>query len=694
MSETVVARETGAGWRRHVPDRQQAPTLLVVAVGYALTARLGLALDPVGGVATAVWPPSGIALAALLMGGTRLWPAVALGAFVANVWVGVPAWAALGIAAGNTLEAVLGALLLRRLAGFRPALDRVSDVLALAFLAAMLCTTVSATIGLAMTWLAGKVPPGGAALMWRMWWLGDMLGILLVAPPLLLWATVRTQAWPPRRVLEAALVLGAVFGLAWRIFGHVDPAGSNLPYLLFPVLLLATVRFGQPGAAYGLLIAASVAVAGTATGLGPYFDIPVLADRLFVLQTFMATASLTMLLLGAYIAERRQAATALSRQGELLRRVFDRMPVMLTIYRPDTAVLELNRHFEQLTGWSTAEARQVDLMAECYPDPAYRAWVRSYMDSMPEGWRDIDMTTRDGQVLATSWTLMRLSDDTHVGIGLDIRERRRGEAEREQLLAALASERNQLQALNEALEERVGERTRQVRALASALALAEQQERARLSQVLHDDLQQLLYGQLLRLRVLRDGLDAEDLALVEGELDEMGRLLRQAIELTRTLVAELHPPGIDPAGLDVAIQALAERMTREHGLHVAVEVTTPVAEVDRDIAALLLPMVREVLFNVVKHAGTPSARVAIAQDDHRLSLVVADDGQGFDARGEVSPMPERRGYGLSSIQERLSLIGGRLEVASQPGAGTRVTIHVPLAPAQPSTAPPTAPPTA
>jgi PAS domain S-box-containing protein len=127
------------------------------------------------------------------------------------------------------------------------------------------------------------------------------------------------------------------------------------------------------------------------------------------------------------ITERKQTGAALERERELLRRLFDRIPVMIAIYRPDARVVQLNRAFERLTGWRTEEASQVDFMEKCYPDAKYRQTVRAFMESLQEGWMDIDMTTRDGSILHSSWSNIRLSDDTQVGIGIDIRDRKRAE---------------------------------------------------------------------------------------------------------------------------------------------------------------------------------------------------------------------------------------------------------------------------
>jgi PAS domain S-box-containing protein len=135
---------------------------------------------------------------------------------------------------------------------------------------------------------------------------------------------------------------------------------------------------------------------------------------------------------------RTRAEQELRRERELLRSVLDTIPVMITLYDPDTRLLRLNREFERLVGWSSGEAHGLSLMERCYPDPAYPEAMRAYMESLAPGWRDIVMTTRDGGSLQTSWANIRLSDDTFVGIGVDITERKRAEERQGLLLAELS----------------------------------------------------------------------------------------------------------------------------------------------------------------------------------------------------------------------------------------------------------------
>ncbi len=282
----------------------------VLAAIYVAAAKLGLAMDAVSGFATLVWPPTGIALTALLRGGNRLWPGIALGAFVANLWTGAPVPVALGIATGNTLEAVVAVWALRRVGGFRQSLERVADVLALVLLAAAGSTLVSATLGVASLVAGGVVPWDRGGATWRAWWLGDVIGDLVVAPLLLSWSPAPRPRAGRRAIVEVAAVAAALAGMGLLVFftGRLVPNERGFPqaYLIFPPLIWAALRFGVRGATAATFGALVLAVTGTALGYGPFASAS-LSGSLAQLQAFMAIVAITVLMLGVVSAERERA---------------------------------------------------------------------------------------------------------------------------------------------------------------------------------------------------------------------------------------------------------------------------------------------------------------------------------------------------------------------------------------------------
>ena len=292
--------------------------MLALATTYVIVARLGLLIDAIAGFATLVWPPTGIALAALVCFGYRLWPAIFIGAFVVNLWTGAPALVALGIAVGNTLEAVVGAYALRRIRGFRPSLDRLQDVLGVIVLAAVLSTTISAPIGVASLSLAHMVSPSQSWVAWRAWWLGDLIGDLVVAPLLLVWITSGRRPVPANQIIEGAALLTALVCANTLIFGGFGVRGTTAleqAYLVFPLLVWAALRFEQRGATLAAFVTAVIAVWGTVVGHGPFVRTAI-SESLFALQTFIGVGTATFLVLGASIAERRRAEERLRRAHE------------------------------------------------------------------------------------------------------------------------------------------------------------------------------------------------------------------------------------------------------------------------------------------------------------------------------------------------------------------------------------------
>lgn len=228
------------------------------------------------------------------------------------------------------------------------------------------------------------------------------------------------------------------------------------------------------------------------------------------------------------------------------------------------------------------------------------------------------------------------------------------------------------------LERRVKERTGQVEALATRLTLAEQAERLRLSHFLHDDLQQLLYSAEMKIATMKKEQDLGKAEAVRRVCDEIQALIQRAIDGTRQLSVELSPPVLKDEGLVAALEWLGAHMKKTHGLGVDVKGPHLRYPMSEDMRVLVYQAVRELLFNVVKHAG--AARVGIeigaAGDDFRVD--VCDDGRGIDMM-HLGGVDGDESVGLRSLRERLGLFGGRVDVEAKPGGGTHVAIFVPQA---------------
>jgi signal transduction histidine kinase len=219
---------------------------------------------------------------------------------------------------------------------------------------------------------------------------------------------------------------------------------------------------------------------------------------------------------------------------------------------------------------------------------------------------------------------------------------------------------------------------RQVRALASALTLAEQRERRRISQILHDHVQQMLYG--VQMRTYLIGLDTpeESRGYIQEHLAEMEALVEEAIQSTRTLTVELSPPVLQSEGLGAAFSWLANQMGRLYDLHVKLDLTQDYQLASDDLRVLIFQLVRELLFNVVKHAQVTEASVTMSLEGDQFVVYVEDDGIGFDVEAfSDDEEHDAGGFGLYSIRERLALFGGEVTIASQLGKGTRVALSLP-----------------
>ncbi|MGC3972817.1 MAG: MASE1 domain-containing protein [Nitrospira sp.] len=301
--------------------------LCSLAAIYIIAGKFGLGLAAFHPSATPVWPPTGISLAACLLVGYRVWPAIFLGALFVNVTTAGSIASSLGIAAGNTLEGLLGAFLVNHFANGREVFTRQRDALTFVLLAALLSTTVSATVGVASLFLGGYAEWDRCGLVWLTWWLGDAVGALVFTPAIMLWVSDHAIKWSRSQLMEIGVSISLLCLVAWSVFqSNQAMIGPTYPlaFLTLSILIWIAVRLGPRETITAILLCVGIAIWGTLQGAGPFIrNSP--NESLLLLQAFIAVVSVTALTLAIGVSERRRTELALDQLNQTLeRRIQDR----------------------------------------------------------------------------------------------------------------------------------------------------------------------------------------------------------------------------------------------------------------------------------------------------------------------------------------------------------------------------------
>jgi signal transduction histidine kinase len=716
-------------------DRRYLVGLGVFTAVYFATARLGLLMDAVSGFATTVWPPTGISLVVLSLFGYRLWPGIAFGAFLVNLSVGAPVLVAGGMAAGNTLEAVFGTYLLRRFAGFRGFPDSIKGVASFVVLVAGLSTTVSAAIGVASGWLGSVIPSATTGRAWLTWWLGDAMGDLILAPLLFVWSERPRFAFSPWRLAEGGGLLASLVMVGLLVFSDPFPSPQTLflkPYLLFPFLVWAALRFRQHGTVTATFVVASVAIWRTASGAGP-FATATLNESLLLLQAFMAIVSVTMLAFAAGINERRRTLTRMKVGYSVGRILADASSLGGAIPRILEAVCEPlewdcgnvwivdtgNDTLRHAAEWH----RSVGLLKEPMSagkrvnfgpgvGMAGRVWREGRPIWVPNPATDTNFVRADharelhlrsamgfpicvagevhGVMTFFSRTI-REPDDTllqtmrtlgsHIGESIQRlraeEDLRRAHAELE---ARIAHRTSQLSEMNQTLHREIAERKeaeQSLRQLSARLLRIQDEERHRLARELHDSTAQSLAALSMNLAVARGRGEAHDQRM-KIALDEAAALAEGCSREIRSLSHLLHPPLLEEVGLSAAVRWCAEGFARRSGIAVEVDLPEHFGRLPTEVENALFRIVQECLTNVQRHSGSPSARIQLSRNSHSVSLEVRDQGRGMppdllDRHDAIASL----GVGLLGMRERVRQLGGHLRIESS-GTGSNIQVEIDL----------------
>jgi PAS domain S-box-containing protein len=645
--------------------------VLALAFVYFVAGRLGLLVATVGSNVSPVWPPAGVALAGLVLRGPSRWPAVFLGALCVNYGLTTsPLPSSLGVATAATLSAVLGALLLRRV-GFDARLGRIRDVVALCAGAGAACTAVSATTG-SLSLMLGQVLPRAelARAIW-VWWVGDMMGVLVMAPPLLALGKLRR----PRKWGEALLLAGLTAALGAAIFMVSDvglSAKHVAAFLLFPMSAWAALRFGAGGAATATLFIATAATVGTASGQGPFSSGHITED-LLVLQLFVAVTSVTGLLVAAASDERKRAVEQLQLLATTVRGVHEgvliaevRAPGLLrTVFVNEALCALVGHHREDLVG----------------KDPCF-----VYGEQEPELTRRVKAAVLAGEPLCTEVPVMRKD-------GSLLRT--------EVLLSPVRATGEDITHFVATHRDITATKELQARLVAAERVAAVGTLAAGVGHEINNPLAYLVLNLEAAVRSLSDGgppATRDALSGVRGALEGAERI--------RLIVRDLQVfsrQGDQERGL-VDLNALVPPAVRivSHALRHRARVVEEFGPVPRVLGSEA--RLGQVLLNLLVNAmqaiseGSPTlneVRVRTSTDaSGRARVDVMDTGAGipahvlpriFEPFFTTKPTSEGTGLGLAICQQVVRAHGGELEVRSEPGRGSVFSVLLPAAPVQVNT---------
>ena len=658
--------------------------IISLAVIYHLAARLGLKMAYVQPNTSPVWPPTGIAIAALLLFGTNLWPGVSMGVMLGSLLTGAPFNLALGMMIGNTLEAWVIAYSLKRFADFHPAINRVQDVIRLLTIS-FFGTMISASIGTTTLMLTGLGIWEYFLTIWTTWWIGDLLGALVVAPVLLVWISQPPYLSSQRSYLEGTIQLSLLGFITWYVFSNQPPVGilhQALLYVIFPFMIWAALRFGQRGASTAILLVSGIAIWGTAGGMGP-FSMESKNDGLVLLQTFMGVVSLTMLILTAATVERRNAAEALHQRVTDLATLNDSSRTFLDNFE----IIKLYKTICKLTvdrlGLDIAwlEISQGDT-----PPAAVHGIATNQIPALKRIWEDKAGVPFNNDVEIKTSDLLSNPPKTYQSyaafpliIGGKVIGMLKAMSKNEQFfnqerlpliqsfanLAAVAIQ-------NTWLFGEVQSSNKQLHALSQRLMKAQEEERLHLSREIHDESGQLLSALTVQLGLLEREAGHHD--VVNQRMDEIKRTANEIQDNLHQLAVNLRPASLDHLGLVTALEQYIEEFNRQHEIIVEFEtIGMGDKRLPSEVETALFRIVQESLTNVALHAQAERVDVLLNYRDNHIKAIIEDDGVGF-----IPSTPTVDSHlGLFGMRERVEMLGGELIIESAPGRGTAVSVEVP-----------------
>ena len=665
---------------------------LLIAIVYFATAELGLSLASVHENVTPVWPPTGIAIASLLIFGLRVWPGVFLGALAANILTSLPLASTLGIAVGNTLEAVVAWSLLQRSKGWRKSFDSVGDVLTFVVYATVLAPLVSATIGnLSVCFGDPSLWPRFWNL-WLTWWMGDGFGALIVSPLLLSWSMSRRI--DRRDIPEIAGLFVSLLIVVLIVFAGWFPGPVKtypLAYLCLPCLLWAALRFDQRIVTAAILVMAAIAVWGAKHGYGPFVQSSPNVT-LLLLISFVGLSSLMTLLVAAVTTERQKAETEKWKLGSELahhrRRVEDIVEHVPGVVweawgKPDAANQRIDfvsNHVETMLGYSKEEWLSTPnfWLSIVHPDDKERAGAEAaaIFASGKGGTSRFRWLHKEGRVIWVESQSIVVCDDGRPvgmrGMTMDITAAVAAEIERAELLERESHARQQAEEASRLKEEFLATVSHELRTPLNAVV--------GWSRLLHS-------GQL----------DADGarhaVEVIERNAASQRQIIEDLLDVSRIVTGKLRI-STQPVDLLLIIHAAIDAVqpaAEAKEIEIATHIASPDAIVRADNERL-----QQVFWNLLANAVkfTPARGtidVYLERNGSLAEIRIEDSGPGvpveflpriFERFSQADGSSTRKhgglGLGLAIVRHLVELHGGTVSAANREAGGAVLVVKLPI----------------
>lgn len=665
---------------------------LLIAIVYFAGAELGLSLASVHENVTPVWPPTGIAIASLLIFGPRVWPGVFLGALAANLLTSIPLASTFGIAIGNTLEAIVAWSLLQRSKGWRKSFDSVGDVVTFVVYAAVIAPLVSATIGGLSVCFGDPNQWTRFWSLWLTWWMGDGFGALIVSPLLLSWSMSRSVDREDTAEIAGLFVLLLIVVLV--IFAGWFPGPVKtypLAYLCLPCLLWAALRFDQRIVTAAILLMAGVAVWGAKHGYGPFVQ-PSRNVTLLLLISFVGLSSLMTLLVAAVTRERQKAEAEKWKLGSELelhrRRVEDIVSHVPGVVweawgKPDAANQRIDfvsNHVEKMLGYSEEEWLSTPnfWLTIVHPDDKERAAAEAaaIFASGKGGTSRFRWMRKDGHEIWVEGQSIVVCDESGPvgmrGVTMDITAAVEAEIERAELLERESQARHQAEEASRLKEEFLATVSHELRTPLNAVV--------GWSRLLHS-------GQL----------DADGarhaVEVIERNAASQRQIIEDLLDVSRIVAGKLRI-STQPVDLLLIIHAAIDAVqpaAEAKEIEIAAHVSDPGAIVRADSERL-----QQVFWNLLANAVkfTPAGGtvdVYLERNGSLAEIRIEDSGPGvpseflpriFERFSQADGSSTRKhgglGLGLAIVRHLVELHGGTVSAANRESGGAVLSVKLPV----------------